>query len=127
MSQEKCENFSNCISSNLNKNNTPLSTDTNELLEKTWHKIQISIQSATHQHIPFKKYSSRNLHNIYSSQATQLHLDLKQLGHIICQVKNLLDNNSLLTSNILISIDRINSRHDLNIIHPSFQLDLISD
>jgi exonuclease III len=66
MSKEQWENFANSVTSNIQNNNTLIHNNSNESLEKIWHKIQISIQAAASQHIPYRKYSIRNLHYLHS-------------------------------------------------------------
>src|SRR5690349_2342574 len=55
MNTEQWQLYTDQITSNLQSNNTPLTTNTNESLECIWHKIQTSIISAALQHIPNKR------------------------------------------------------------------------
>jgi len=87
MTNELWQNFTDQVSSNLKPNHTSSSTQTTDSLETTWHKIQTSIISAAHVHIPNKKFTVRNFQHIFSSKASQLHSYLKKLGNIIRQIK----------------------------------------
>jgi len=87
MNQDLWQNFADQVTSNLQSQNTPFTTNTTESLEATWHKIQTSIITAALQHIPNKKFTVRNFQHIFSSKASKLHLCLKKLGNIIRQVK----------------------------------------
>ena len=115
MNNEQWQTYSDQISSNLKANKTPLSIDTSETLEYTWHKIQTSIINAALQHIPNKKFTVRNFQHIYSPKASLLHQHLKKLGNIIRQVKVSLKNKLSIPTQHNSTINLINSTHQLNI------------
>src|ERR1051325_11421669 len=90
MNQDLWQNFADQVTSNLQHNNAPLTTNTSESLEASWHKIQTSIITAALQHIPNKKFTVRNFQHIFFSKASKLHHYLKKLGNIIRQTKHAL-------------------------------------
>ena len=87
---------------------TPLTTDTSESLETTWHKLQLSIINAALQHIPNKKYTVRNFQHTFSSTSTHLHLNLKRLSEIIRKAKQALNQSQPIPSNLNPDINSIN-------------------
>jgi len=115
MNQDLWQNFTDQVTSNLQNNNVPSTTNTTESLEATWHKIQTSIISAALQHIPNKKFTVRNFQHIFSSKASKLHSGLKKLGNIIRQVKAASHNHTPVPICHNQNIDQLNSLHHLNI------------
>jgi hypothetical protein len=60
MNTDQWQLFTDQVTANLTSNRTPLTIQTLESLESSWHKIQTSIISAAIQHIPNKKFTVRN-------------------------------------------------------------------
>src|ERR1043165_1988070 len=115
MNQDLWQNFANQVTSNLQHNNAPLTTNTPESLEASWHKIQTSIITAALQHIPNKKFTVRNFQHVFSSKASNLHLGLKQLGNIIRQIKASICNHAFVPTSCNQDIDYLNFFHYLSI------------
>jgi hypothetical protein len=92
MNTDQWQSFTDQVTANLTSNRTPLTIQTLESLESSWHKIQTSIISAAIQHIPNKKFTVKNFQNIFSTKASLLHQHLKKLGNIIKQTKYSLQN-----------------------------------
>jgi HPt (histidine-containing phosphotransfer) domain-containing protein len=117
MNTEQWQLYTDQITSNLQSNNTPLTTNTDESLERTWHKIQTSIISAALQHIPNKRFTVRNFQHIYSPKASQLHFHLKKLSNIIRQIKAIIrnQNQTPIPSHHNAIINTINLTHKLDI------------
>jgi len=103
------------VSSNLKPNHTSSSTQTTDSLETTWHKIQTSIISAAHVHIPNKKFTVCNFQHIFSSKASQLHSYLKKLGNIIRQIKASIKHQLIIPISHNQTIQELNSSYHLNI------------
>src|ERR1043165_4421561 len=122
MNQDLWQNFADQVTSNLQHNNAPLTTNTPESLEASWHKIQSSIITAALQHIPNKKFTVRNFQHVFSAKASNLHLGLKQLGNIIRQVKASIRNHTSVPTSCNQDIDHLNSSHHLSI--PALSQDL---
>jgi hypothetical protein len=118
------ENFSNQVKSNLNSHNTPLTTDTPESLETTWHKIQTSIINSAIQHIPNKKFSVRNFQHTFSATATHLHISLKKLSSTIRKIKQVLKQNLPIPDHLNSGIIALNQSCQLQIplLPPTHQL-----
>ena len=106
MTKELWEDFSNSVSSNLTKHKTPLTTNSKESIETTWHKIQHAITSSATQCIPNKKSRKRSYNHQYTSNSTKLHNSLKKLEHLIKHTKN--NNMSLNFENINNQLQLIN-------------------
>ncbi|KAF0534298.1 reverse transcriptase [Gigaspora margarita] len=68
--------------------NIPLSTDTQENINTTWHKIQHCIIQAAIHTIPNKISQKRSYNYKYTSHCTALHTGLKKLSHLIKTIKN---------------------------------------
>jgi hypothetical protein len=115
MDTTKWEEFSNQVSSNLFLHHTPLSTNTAEFLETTWHKIHTSIITAALKHIPNKKFTVRNFQHTFSTKATHLHSNLKKLGNIIRQTKNASKHQLPIPSHLNTSISLLNQSANLHI------------
>ena len=115
MDNNRWENFTNQVSSNLSSHNTPLDINTPESLETTWQKIQLSINKAALQHIPNKKHTVRNFQHTFSSTATQLHLSLKKLGEIIKKTKHSLNQNLPIPDHLNSCISQLNQACQLQI------------
>jgi len=115
MTNELWQNFTDQVSSNLKPNHTSSSTQTTDSLETTWHKIQTSIISAAHVHIPNKKFTVRNFQHIFSSKASQLHSYLKKLGNIIRQIKASIKHQLIIPISHNQTIQELNSSYHLNI------------
>jgi len=125
MNKEQWEIFANQVSLNLATNKTPLSTQTTESLETTWHKIQTSIINSATKCIPNKKYTIRNFQHIFSAKATLLHLNLKKLNNIIRKVKASLTNITPIPVHLNSTISNLNLTHQLNIAPIPFSHELI--
>src|ERR1043165_3863333 len=103
----------------------PTTENTSESLEKTWHKIYTCIINAALKHIPNKKYTVRNFQHTFTPKATQLHNNLKTIGHIIYRTKRFFSHKIPLPNNIQDLINQINHAHNLTIDPPhSSQSDL---
>ena len=96
-------------------NSTPLSPDTDESIEATWHKIQTSIISAALKHIPNKRFTVRNFQHIFSCKASLLHSSLKKLGNIIRHIKHSLKFNSPIPTHFNSIISLLNNSLNLQI------------
>jgi len=116
MNKEQWEIFADQVSLNLTTNKTPLSIQTSESLETTWHKIQTSIINAATKCIPNKKTTIRNFQHSFSAKATLLHLNLKKLNNITRQVKASLNNLSPIPVHLNSTIHYLNSTYYLNIL-----------
>src|SRR5260364_132735 len=115
MNSEQCQNFSDQVTQNLTLNHTPLSMNTTESLETTWHKIQTSIINAALQHIPYKKFKVRNFQYNFSSKATKLHYNFKKFSNIIRQIKIVIKNQTSIPLHLNQNINYINTQHQVNI------------
>ena len=115
MDSAKWEDFSNQVHNNLLSNSTPLSPDTDESIEATWHKIQTSIIFAALKHIPNKRFTVRNFQHIFSCKASLLHSSLKKLGNIIRHIKHLLKFNSPIPTHFNSTISLLNNSLNLQI------------
>src|SRR6185295_5680444 len=82
MSREDWNNFTDQIDSNMIQHKVPTLMNITNSLENTWHKIHTSIINAELQYISNKKYTIRNFHHTLTPKATQLHHNLKTIGHI---------------------------------------------
>jgi len=126
MNKEQWEIFADQVSLNLTTNKTPLSIQTSESLETTWHKIQTSIINAATKCIPNKKTSIRNFQHSFSAKATLLHLNLKKLNNITRQVKASLNNLLPIPVHLNSTIHYLNSTYYLNILDIPNSHELIS-
>ena len=115
MNSSKWDDFTNQVNTNLLSHHTPLLINTTESLETTWHKIHTSTITAALQHIPNKKFTVRNFQHTFSSKATQLHSNLKQLSNIIRQTKQALKQSLPIPLHLNSSITLLNQHSDLNI------------
>ena len=118
MSYDMWKEFSSLIQNKILSLNIPLTINTTESLEHTWHKIQTSIITSAFQIIPNKKFTVRNFYYTFSPKATDLHKDPQNLGSIMKQTKHAFSNHSSLSPNIYIQIQHINSKHNFNIPQP---------
>jgi endonuclease/exonuclease/phosphatase family metal-dependent hydrolase len=116
MNKDLWQLFTDQVTLNLNNNKTPLSTQTSESLETTWHKIQSSIITAAIQHIPNKKFNVRNFQNIFSTKASILHHHLKKLDNIIRIIKQVIKNLTPIPDKHNQLINQINTNNNLNIL-----------
>jgi ribonuclease HI len=127
MNEEQWQLYTDQITTNLRTYNTPLLTNTSESLESTWHKIQTSVITAALKYIPNKKFTVRNFQHIFSVKASKLHHDLKKLGNIIKQVKAVLRGASPIPIQANITINQLNSTHQLNIPLLTTDFNLLSN
>ena len=118
MTKETWEEFSNQINYNLSIYNIPSTSHTDSSLEKLWHQIQTSIIQAAVQIIPNKKFIVCNFYYTFTPKATELHNDLKTIGSIIYQTKNLMHNNMPIPSDLNNKIQYINQKHNFQINLP---------
>ena len=127
MTTEKWEDFTNQINHYIQYHHIPLNTTTTESLEKTWHKIQISIINAALSHIPNHKYTIRNFTHTFTPKATNLHKDLKNISKIIYHTKTALKNNTPISQPTYDLIDYINTKHNFQIPPPPHHPDEFSN
>ena len=80
--------FAELTSNLVSQHNIPLTTQTQESIDTTWHKLQYCITQAAIQIIPNKITRKRSYNHKYSPQCTALHLGLKKLGHLIKILNN---------------------------------------
>jgi ribonuclease HI/endonuclease/exonuclease/phosphatase family metal-dependent hydrolase len=125
MTTEKWEEFSDKVNGLLNLHKTPISTDTADSLEKTWHQIQTCIIQAAFQIIPNKKFTVRNFHHTFTPKATAIHNDLKIIGNIISKTKYSLQHSSPIPNNIATLIQHINETHNFQIDLPPTDISLL--
>jgi hypothetical protein len=121
MTKENWEEFTNTVNTNMTKHHIPFTTNTEESLEKTWHKINTCIITAAFKQIPNRKYAVKNLFHTFTPKATLLHKDLKTIGHIIHRVKKFFSHNIPKPDNIQSLIDYLNTTHNLSINTPPQQ------
>ena len=88
------------------------STNIQENINTTWHKIQQCIIQAVMQTIPNKKCKKRSYNHTYTPHCTALHIGLKKLGHLIKIIKN---NTNLYLLHINSNISIINSYTKCNL------------
>jgi len=88
MSTDQWTEFSECITQLFLQHNIPLSVNTHENIDTTWHKIQHSILQAAIQLIPNKISRKRSYNHKYTPHCTALYTGLKKLGQLIKKIKN---------------------------------------
>src|SRR6185437_10846570 len=86
--QTSGQNFSECITQLFLQHNIPLSVNTHENIDTTWHKIQHSILQAAIQLIPNKISRKRSYNHKYTPHCTAFYTGLKKLGQLIKKIKN---------------------------------------
>ena len=77
MSSDQWTEYSDLLSQLFTKNQVPLSTNTQESIDTTWHKIQHCTIQAAIQKIPNKKTRKRSYNYKYTPHCTALHTGLK--------------------------------------------------
>ena len=88
MSSDQWSEFSELSDQLFVQYNIPLSTNTQENLNKTWQNIQYCIKQVAIQTIPNKISRKRSYNHKYTPHCTALHNGLKKLGHLIKVIKN---------------------------------------
>ena len=112
MSSDQWTEYSDLLSQLFTKNQVPLSTNTQESIDTTWHKIQHCTIQAAIQKIPNKKTRKRSYNHKYTPHCTALHTGLKKLGNLIKLLKsNSIDYLPHINSHILF----INSKAKCNL------------
>ena len=87
-SNDQWQEFAELVTLLITQHHIPLTTDTQENLDTTWHKLQHCITQAAIKTIPNKVSRKRSYNHRYSPQCTALHLGLKKLGNLIKSLKN---------------------------------------
>ena len=87
-SNNQWSEFSELTTQLIEQCHIPLSVNTSESIDTTWHKLQHCITQAAIKTLPNKLSRKRSYNHRYSPKCTALHLGLKKLGHLIRNINN---------------------------------------